>query len=82
MIPAAICAMPNTANSAANTHMSGVRPAATNTPPSIKLTPFKTFPKIYIAAYSPAHTANAAIITESFATFTVRFVYKSAKPAL
>lgn len=82
MIPAVSCAIPNTANSAANTQPSGVRPAATNMPPSIKFTPFKILPKIYIAAYSPAHTANAAIITGSFATFAVRFVYRRAKPVL
>lgn len=45
-MPAAIMAMPNAANSAANIHPSGVRPAAANTPPPIKFTPFKTFPKI------------------------------------
>ena len=56
MTPVASCAMPSAANSAANTQPSGVRPAAANMPPYIKSMPFKTLPKIYIAAYSPAHS--------------------------
>lgn len=82
MTPAVICIMPNTANRPANTQPSGVRPAATNMPPPTKGKPFKRLPKMKMAAYSPAHTANAAIITGSFAAFAVRFVYKSAKPVL
>lgn len=82
MTPAVICIMPNTANRPANTQPSGVRPTATNMPPPTKGKPFKKLPKMKMAAYSPAHTANAAIITGSFAAFAVRFVYKSAKPVL